>query len=519
MEELDLKEFEEKLHLRQIRTEDYDRIVALQGECFPGMQTWNRKQIESQLAIFPEGQLCIEYEGEMVASSSSLVVDFDHYSDWHNWHEIADEGYIRNHDPEGDTLYGIEIMVHPKYRGMKLARRLYEARKEIARQKNLRRIIIAGRIPGYGKYAEQMTPREYVERIMRKQLFDPVLTAQLANGFVLERLIPNYLPNDSDSRGYATFLEWTNLDYIVDSGRRFAAVSLVRICAVQYQMRRVESYEEFAQQCAFFVDVASDYKSDFVVFPELFTTQLLSIVDAKRPGVAARKLAEYTPQYLDMFHDMSIKYNVNIIAGSQFTIENERLYNVAYLFRRNGTIAKQYKLHITPSERRWWGVEPGDKVDVFETDRGKIAIMVCYDIEFPEMARIAVKRGAKILFVPFNTDERYGYLRVRSCAQARAVENGVYVVIAGVTGNLPFVDNADIHYAQSGIFTPADVSFARDAIAAECTPNIETVIIHDVDTEILRRYRLSGTVRTWQDRRTDIYGVHYRDPDEGELIV
>jgi predicted amidohydrolase len=267
------------------------------------------------------------------------------------------------------------------------------------------------------------------------------------------------------------------------------------------------------------VDVASDYKSDFVLFPELFTMQLLSTISARRPGKSARLLAEYTPQFLDMFHDMSVKYNVNIIAGSQFTIEDERLYNVSYLFRRNGTIGKQYKIHITPSERKWWGVEPGNKVEVFDTDRGKISIQICYDIEFPEVGRIAAQKGAQIFFVPFNTDERYGYLRIRSCAQARAVENGVYVAISGSTGNLPFVENADIHYAQSGIFTPADISFARDAIAAECTPNIETVIIHDVDTDILRRHRHTGTVRTWEDRRRDLYQIHYRDPDDGPHVI
>lgn len=521
MKDIDLSEFEYKLTLRQITMDDFDQLVEMQRLCFPGMSGWKREHIESQTGIFPEGQLCLDYDGEIVASCSSLIVDFDHYDEWHNWREIADNGYIRNHDPEGDTLYGIEIMVHPEYRGMKLARRLYNARKEVARHMNLRRIIIAGRIPGYGKHADTLSAREYVERVMRRDLYDPVLTAQLANEFVLQRLIPNYLPNDTDSRGYASFLEWTNLDFLEDAKRQFRAVSLVRICCVQYQMRRIESFDEFATQCTFFVDVASDYKSDFVLFPELFTTQLLSLVDAKRPGESARKLAEYTPQYLDLFSDMAVKYNVNIIAGTQFAIEDKdnRLYNIAYLFRRNGTIEKQYKIHVTPSESKWWGVEPGDEVSVFETDRGKIAILICYDIEFPELGRVAAHKGAKIFFVPFNTDERYSYLRVRSCAQARAVENGVYVAIAGCVGNLPFVENADIHYAQSGIFTPADIPFARDAIASISTPNIETLIIHDVDTEVLRRNRLSGTVRTWSDRRKDIYAVRYRDPELGEIEI
>ena len=146
---------------------------------------------------------------------------------------------------------------------------------------------------------------------------------------------------------------------------------------------------------------------------------------------------------------------------------------------------------------------------MFDTDKGKIAIAVCYDIEFPEVARIAVERGAQIIFVPFCTDERYAYLRVRYCAQARCIENHVYVAIAGSVGNLPNVESLGIHYAQSGIFTPSDIPFKRDAIAAECSPNIETVIFEDLDLELLKKHRQSGSVLNWQDRRTDLYEVKY----------
>jgi predicted amidohydrolase/GNAT superfamily N-acetyltransferase len=483
--------------------------VALQQACFGEMPTWTREQFESQLQHFPDGQLCIEYDGEVVASSASLIVDFDLYSEWHNWREIADGGYIRNHNPAGDTLYGIEIMVHPDCRGLKLARRLYQARKDLARRLNLARIMIGGRIPGYHEYADRMSAREYAERVVKGELFDPVLTTQSANGFVLRRLIANYLPSDHDSCGYATFLEWINLDHQSEPQRRMRNVSDVRICAVQYQMRVVRDFEEFATQCEFFIDVASDYKSDFVLFPELLTTQLLSFVKADRPHEAARKLAELTPQYLAFFSAAAVRFNVNIIGGSQFTLEQGVLRNVAYLFRRDGTIARQDKMHVTPSERRWWGVAPGTEFAPIDTDRGRIAILVCYDIEFPEIARIATETGAQILFVPFNTDTRDAYLRIRHCAQARCIENQVYTAISGCVGNLPFVDNADIHYARSGIFTPCDFAFAREGIAAECSENIETLVIHDVDLELLRRHRLTGTVKNWQDRRTDLYRIAY----------
>jgi GNAT superfamily N-acetyltransferase len=99
----------------------------------------------------------------------------------------AGGGYIENHDPRGDTLYGIEIMVAPEFRGLRLSRRLYEARKQVAREHILRRIIIGGRIPGYGEHADQTTAREYADRVVAKELVDPVLTAQLSNGFARDR--------------------------------------------------------------------------------------------------------------------------------------------------------------------------------------------------------------------------------------------------------------------------------------------------------------------------------------------
>lgn len=220
-----------------------------------------------------------------------------------------------------------------------------------------------------------------------------------------------------------------------------------------------------------------------------------------------RCFPDLTPRYLKLFQKAAVNYHVNIIAGSQFVAEEEKLLNVSYLFRRDGTLERQAKLHVTPNERRWWGVSPGEEVKVFDTDRGKIAIQVCYDVEFPELSRTAAQQGARILFVPFNTEQRAGYLRVRYCAQARAIENHMYVVVAGCVGNLPFVDNADIHYAQSAIFSPSDVSFSRDGVVAEATQGTEQVLIHDVDLELVRRHRLAGTVQNWNDRRRDLYRV------------
>jgi predicted amidohydrolase/ribosomal protein S18 acetylase RimI-like enzyme len=504
---LSLRDFERKIRIRQLTLDDYPALVALQERCFPGMKPWAKQQIESQISLFPQGQLCLEHKGRLVASSSSLVVEYDRYEDWQDWRVIADSGYIRNHTLDGDTLYGIEIMVDPEFRGMHLARRLYEARKDLCRELNLARIVVGGRIPGFGEQPEEMTAREYVEKVSARGLYDPVLTTQLANDFDLRGLIPDYFPSDTASRGYATHLEWTNLDYVPDPTQKWRRVSSVRLCAIQYRMRWIDTWEEFEEQCSYFMDAASHSKVDFALFPELLTSQLIGMEQARRPADSVRMLAALTPRYLDFFSRSAVKYNVNLVGGTQFTREGDRLLNVAYLFRRDGTIERQEKLHVFPDERRWWGVEPGSRLGVFETDRGKVAILTSYDVMFPELARIAVAKGAQILFVPFSVEDRAGYLRVRYCCQARAVENDVFVVASGTTGNLPFVAHADTHWAQSGIFTPLDYSFARDGIAEESTPNIETLAVADVDLDVLRRHRYDGTVQPWADRRTDLYSL------------
>ena len=409
------------------------------------------------------------------------------------------------------TLYGIEVMVHPDYRRMKIGHRLYEARKELARLLNLKSIIIGGRIPNYHKFADEMTPRQYVDQVRLHKIYDPVLSFQLLNGFTLMRINPNYLPDDKASGKYATLMEWNNVDFNPKPKRYFKTSFPVRICVVQYIMKQISSFEEFAKQVEYYIDVASDAGSDFAVFPEIFTTQLMSFLNEKIPSKAVQRLTLFTEEYINLFTDLAVKYNVNIIGGSHFVEEKEKIYNISYLFRRDGTIEKQYKIHITPNERKWWGISQGDTVRVFDTDCGKIAIQICYDIEFPELARIATDKGANIIFTPFNTEDRQGYLRVRYCAQARAVENQIYTVIAGTVGNLPETENMDIQYAQSAIFAPSDFEFARDGIVGQCNPNIEMVVIGDVDLEILRRQRQNGTVRQLKDRRKDVYNIQYKE--------
>ena len=472
------------------------------------MRPWTRGEFEAHLAAFPEGQIGVEIEGALVASSSSLILDLDEFAGRHSYARITGDGTLSTHDPDGDTLYGIEVVVDPAFRGMRLGRRIYDARKTLARSLNLRRMLIGGRLPGFDAAATEdpdLTVQQYVEQVLDRTVLEPVLTFQLANGFTIKRIITGYLPDDTASRGYAVLLEWVNLRHDPDPNEQARSTFPVRVCAVQYPMRKIAGFDDFAQQVTFFVDAAAGYKADFVLFPEILTLQLLSYLPHREPGQAVRQLADLTGEVIDLFQGLALRYDVNVVAGSHYAEEDGHLVNVSYLCRRDGSVERQLKLHITPNERRWWGVRPGNAVNVFDTDRGKVAIAICYDVEFPEVARIAAMKGAQILFVPFCTDNRQGYLRVRLCAQARAIENQMFVVTAGVTGLIPSVENMDINYAQSAVFTPSDFPFARDGVAAECEPNLEALVVADLDLELLRQNRLTGTVRPWRDRRTDLY--------------
>lgn len=498
-----------KLIERLAERSDVDEIIELSKICFPDNEPWKYEMLESQFSTFPEGMHVIEYEGKIVGSATSLIISWDEYDDDHSWKEICDNGYITNHDDEGDTLYGIEVMVHPDYQGLKIGRRLYEMRRKLCEEKNLMHILIGGRLPNYHKFSEELGVRAYVKRVIDKKIKDPVITFQLSQGFTIQRIIKDYLPEDKESEGYGLLLEWVNLAYVPETRERSVLMKKVRVCAIQYELRKIRSFKEFAQQCEYFTDVASNYKSDFALFPELFTTQLLSLHEYKSmsPEDSIRKLDEYTEDYIALFSRLSIEYNINIIAGTHLQVENENLFNISYLFKRDGTYEKQYKIHITSNEAKWWGVKPGNEIKVFNTDCGKVAINICYDVEFPEIARIGCQKGAKILFVPFSTDEKHGHLRVRICSQSRAIENQIFVVTAGTIGNIPSVENMDINYAQSGIYTPSDFSFPPDAIAGEASTNIETVVIADLDLASIERARNTGTVLNWKDRRFDMYEV------------
>lgn len=497
------------LQLRNLRMDDYPQIKSLMDRIYVDLDgAWPKKVIAGLIRRFPEGQFGIEDNGMIVAVALTVRVEYRKFSMAHTYDELLEGNDEVVHHQDGDAMYGLDVFVDPAYRGFRLGRRLYDARKELCREHNFRAIIAGGRIPGYHAHAAELTPQEYIDRVKRRDIHDPILTFQLNNEFQVKRVLEDYLPEDTKSRGNATLLEWTNIYYqrskqpVVTAPKR-----QVRVGMVQWRMRRVESLDVLLEQVEFFVDAISDYQSDFCVFPEFFNAPLMGLGDQATSITAVRGLAQYTPAIRDAMSHMAVTYNINIVGGSMPLWDDGEMYNVAYLFHRDGRVEWQYKLHITPQERQSWGIQGGSALRVFETDAGRVGILICYDVEFPELARIMGERGMEILIVPFWTDTKNGYLRVRRTAQARAIENECYVAITGSVGNLPRVDNVDIQYSQSAVFSPSDFAFPHDAIMAESTPNTEMTLLVDLDLDKLKELRASGSVTNYKDRRLDLYEI------------
>ncbi|MCR4033115.1 MULTISPECIES: bifunctional GNAT family N-acetyltransferase/carbon-nitrogen hydrolase family protein [Flavobacterium] len=498
-----------KVELRNLEIEDYKQLKKSMIESYPEMADsyWGSDDIERLLSIFPEGQLVILVDGKVVGSALSLIVDEKLVEKRHNYQQISGDYTFSTHNPNAEILYGIDVFIHPNYRGLRLGRRLYDARKELCEQLNLKAIVFAGRIPSYREHAKKMSPKAYIEKVRTKELYDPVLTFQLSNDFHVLRIIKNYLEGDEESKEFAVLLEWNNI-YYEDSPKLInLKKNIIRLGLIQWQMRPLNNVEALFEQAEFFIDAVSGYGSDFALFPELFTAPLMADYNHLSEAEAIRELARHTDPIQKKFQEFAISYNINIITGSMPYVESGNLYNVGFLCKRDGTSEMYTKIHITPNEVIHWGMKGGSEFKTFDTDCGKIGILICYDVEFPELSRLLADEGMNILFVPFLTDTQNGYTRVKHCSQARAIENECYVAIAGCVGNLPKVNNMDIQYAQSSVFTPSDFAFPSNGIKAEATPNTEMTLIVDVDLNLLKELHEHGSVKTLKDRRSDLYEI------------
>ncbi|UZK70798.1 bifunctional GNAT family N-acetyltransferase/carbon-nitrogen hydrolase family protein [Sphingomonas sp. S1-29] len=504
-----------KLKVRVAVPGDVRGILALISAAYPDAENYTAGEIRGQINNFPEGQFVAVLEKKIVGYCASSRIDEAIALAPHDWPTISGNGFGSRHDPTGDWLYGIEMAVDESQRGLRIGKRLYDARRVLAERLELRGIVFGGRMPGYARQkAKAGKPEDYLTGVREGKFRDPVIGFHLANGFTPIGILPKYLPGDKESAGFATHMVWRNPYVDPNEPPEFRVprhVESVRLATVQLQARAVKDFAEFVKNVEYFVDVAADYRSDFVVFPELFTLSLLSFEsETLSPMEAIDRLTEHRAPIVAELSRMAMRYNINIVGGSHPTrTEDGTIKNIAYTCLRDGSVHSQEKIHPTPNEAYWWKIKGGSSVNVIQTDIGPVGVLICYDSEFPELARRLVDEGARIIFVPFCTDNRQGYMRVRYCSQARAIENQCFVVLSGNVGNLPGVDNMDIQYAQSCILTPCDFPFARDGIAAEASENIEALTIADVNLADLTWARAEGTVRNLADRRFDLYRIDW----------
>ncbi|MDX8341518.1 carbon-nitrogen hydrolase family protein [Draconibacterium sp. IB214405] len=499
----------DNIELKYLKFGDYQELKEAMIEAYSNMPDayWKEHHIKSLIKRFPEGQVVLKVNGQIAGCALAIVVEYDKFEDNHTYKEITGNYTFDTHSAKGDMLYGIDVFIKPEFRGLRLGRRLYDYRKELCERLNLKGIAFGGRIPNYHLYQNELSPKEYIQKVRTKEIHDPVLNFQISNDFHPAKIIKGYLEGDKDSKEYAVLLEWDNIYYEKPRKKPEITKTVVRLGLVQWQMRPYKNLEDLMLQAEFFIDAVSGYRCDFALFPEFFNAPLMAENNHLTEPEAIRELARHTNDITSKFSELAISYNINIITGSMPELVDDKLYNVGYLCRRDGSTERYEKLHVTPDEVKVWGMQGGSTLKALDTDCGKIGVLICYDSEFPELSRLLADEGVDILFVPFLTDTQNGFSRVRNCSQARAIENECYVAIAGSVGNLPKVHNMDIQYAQSMVFTPCDFAFPANGVKAEATPNTEMILIADVDIGLLRELNQFGSVRNLRDRRQDLFSL------------
>jgi ribosomal protein S18 acetylase RimI-like enzyme len=202
-----------KAIVRNYVKEDFKQLIEIQKESFPppfpSELWWNEEQLNNHITLFPEGALCVEIDGEIVGSMTGLLVDFDPNHPVHTWEEITDNGYIRNHIPTGNTLYVVDICVKPAYRKLDLGKLLMQSMYDVVIHKDIDRLLGGGRMPGYHKHSDQLSPQDYLNNVLSGALRDPVISFLLRCGRMPVALVENYL-EDEESHNYGVLMEWRN---------------------------------------------------------------------------------------------------------------------------------------------------------------------------------------------------------------------------------------------------------------------------------------------------------------------
>jgi predicted amidohydrolase len=287
----------------------------------------------------------------------------------------------------------------------------------------------------------------------------------------------------------------------------------LNVSAVQYFVKDILEESDFVCQVGQMTRQAMKNNPHFIVFPELFTTQFLSLAPRCADDQFVRYLDQYTDLLINLLRRLSMNGNVHIVGGSHVTKnENGRYVNRSYLFFPDGTYLHQDKLHLTLFEKEVLRLEAGDRLNIFETEWAKVAILICYDIEFPELSRKAAEAGAEIIFCPSWTESMHGVYRVDHCSRARAVENQLFVVKTAALSRLDGFADFSTNAGFAGLYSPCDSFFAEDGVIAKGANGKEMIVNGQLDLAALRESRKNSTAPLWKDRRSDLYSVEFHAP-------
>jgi predicted amidohydrolase len=276
-----------------------------------------------------------------------------------------------------------------------------------------------------------------------------------------------------------------------------------RIASAQYPIEFLGDWSTYEAKIARWVDEAVRNGARLLVFPEYFSLELASLFRAKiHTSLPAQlpALQDVLPRFISLFADQAKKHNVTICAGSfPVRVGGDLYHNRSYLFHPDGRSEYQEKLQMTRFESEQWLIQAADKIRVFDTELGRVGISICYDSEFPLIARRQAELGADVILVPSCTDTLAGYWRVRIGSQARALENQCYVVHSSTVGEAPWSPAVDVNVGAAAIYTPVDRGFPDDGVLASGTLNAAQWVYADIDPARIAEVRQTGQVFNYRD--------------------
>ena len=280
-------------------------------------------------------------------------------------------------------------------------------------------------------------------------------------------------------------------------------MSRLRIAAAQYDIGCFTDFDAYADKLGRWIGEAAEAGADLLVFPEYGAMELVSLFDeATRRNLATQLhvLGSLLPDFLALHRDLAMRHGVHVCAASFPIQAHEGGYrNRVHLFTPDGVMGFQDKLIMTRFETERWGIGAGDTLRVFETALGHFGINICYDCEFPLLARAQVEAGAEFLLVPSCTDGLAGYYRVRIACQARALESQCYVIQAPTVGEAPWSEAVDVNVGAAGVFAPPDRGFPDDSVVALGTLNEPGWLYADIDLTRVATVRTQGHVLNHRD--------------------